>query len=315
MVRRVVVHLPIALTLIALVLGSGTGVVLAGVVAAVVGARGLRTSPGFALASVLVLPVALAVLSWRVARDVKPFGLPSTTRGLFEITMPVASEARVTRPREWSPAVWIIVERTGYIHHRGRFSSLHDVDQALRRGYERDNATLNLIADEETPWRTVGAILGLVRDAGRSDVVFWLRRFPEQRPKGDEHAQLGIERYEYWGDAELNWKLLDAPTGPPVHILVAATRAGTWGEGEHVRVPSRVRFRYDGRETEDLYELREWMRARRPGAVLSEPSVPWKYTVAVINQIAKLGVRALHLGPLEKLPEQERRARLLPYPR
>jgi hypothetical protein len=330
MLRLALFALPAVAAWAALACGWTDGVVLAGTAAVVTGAwLILEERRAAGLASLLTLPAVLGVLAIGVlGGGARPISIPPPRwygpYSPYVFYLPAASEGRIARADRAgnSDVSWVGISQYGHVN-RGRLGSLRDAERKLERDFELHDARFGLDVDKETPWRHVGWMLDIARRHGRNRVVLGVVRFPVVRRLEDPEDQLGIERYEYAPPARLTLRLRDSARAP-VRLRVVATREGWWGppreygrplSRERVTVPARIRFEYRDRATEDLMELARWMRADPPDGIDSAPTIQWKYVVAVLNQMAKLGIDAVHLGPIEPPTDEERNAVPLPYPR
>ena len=92
-----------------------------------------------------------------------------------------------------------------------------------------------------------------------------------------------------------------------VHIVARAEKPGTFGKvfKQNVTLPSDFRFKFGGRETQDLANVKKWIdeafetakdteNTKVKGEIKAGHKVPHKFVVALLNKFAEAGLAELH---------------------
>jgi len=266
---------------------------------------------GFAFAA---LPGASALALHGLAGEMTPHSVyDEPCRDLAQLTLPLASMA--TCDLHTPPRTILSLDQFGQVHWRGKVLTLGEVETVLP---ELPKQPLLLRLDKDTPYAHLAWLLDIARRTGHERVLLAARRHLSARYSEEEgRALLGERDPSFWPECEFALPL--AAPGPGSRVRVEGHRRqprrwGPWHREVEVMAPTEFRFALGERTTRDLAELASWMRADPPAALEADPTVPVKYVVAVLNQLAKAGLPAPALLRVQPPTAEERAAPYLPFP-
>lgn len=183
---------------------------------------------------------------------------------------------------------------------------------------------LRLYADRNTPWRSVLWLMATLEEAGIDRIHIAASAWADGHYRDEDKEILGLESGPAWPVRRIPVPLAAADSGDralQVDIVAHREVARRWGDyrGALVMMPTRAKYRFRDRETDDLDELTGWLRKAASGRpftirVRAGNRTPLKFVVAAATAAFDAGANAWETGALPALPDEERDKVVFSYP-